>query len=135
MLLRPLSTYAGARCVTLSLEAIATRVLRARPAFDRVAIIVRGLYGWPSTILVCLVSSLLLPLLGIDTELWGSMARLKHYLPTCYWLVAVGLSRPIVDGMNSATLCKLSCRQAYPSPTYVNSTSEVLHQPSDTGLL
>ncbi|KAL1499011.1 hypothetical protein AB1Y20_013528 [Prymnesium parvum] len=89
--------FAAARLVSLLFELVAKQLLRFKSVFDRVTLAVKGSFGWPSTVVLALGLGALCPSLDVDAEKWRALLALPHFLPTCYWLLAAAVSRPIVD--------------------------------------
>lgn len=91
----PLLSYAVARVLALLVRKVARRMLQYRP---RMELLTKGFFGWPLSILFCVMLNCVWPLLGVASARWNLLLRLPHFWPTSFWLVAAGISMPILDG-------------------------------------
>ena len=73
--------YMAARLLTLGLEHPARMLIQFRPAFDRMALLIQGSFGWPSTVLVFVVLSQVGGLLRFDDGRARSLHELPHFWP------------------------------------------------------
>ncbi|KAL1520950.1 hypothetical protein AB1Y20_022509 [Prymnesium parvum] len=97
LMLLPITSFAVARVVTLAFEATATLFLQYRPVFDRITIVIKGFFGWPSTMPLCIGLCYTWPLFGINVKQWQALYSLPHFWPTCCWLLGASVTRPILD--------------------------------------